>query len=346
MPPPIGFDPSWALSPLLRELPFAELDDILRTIPEYLREDDNAVRDAIFGALMFMFARFCSDHVDFASGTDEVYATGDQLDYILDGVIARRLNEEDDPFRERGLVGQGGNSPAEILAAVKAIIAPFTSVDPYYYELPDDGIFIGRMSVGAPGFNARVTLNVDGSISGNVDGFYFAQGVEPIVAHNRYYSKRGQQTRPRWAFLEGAYRGAPSPFASRSPFVFLSSPVKDGSYDAADYSDVFSIWGKAIIGIPPFPFPGVGDPAAPILVARAGVDLVDASGNLTLAVVKTQDLPVIQATASIASDSTHACFLESANLNAALVVDAIQAMLNERLEWGCRAEVLLDPTLV
>lgn len=345
MPGPIGFDPTWDLSPLLKELPFDTLDDILALLPAYLREDENAARDAIFGAAVKIFAQFCSDHVDYASGTDEVYATGDQLDYLGDGIAARRLNEEDAAYRERLLVGQGGNSPNEILAAVKAIIAPFTSVDPYYYELPDDGIFIGRMSVGAPGDNMRVTLNVDGSLSGNVDGFYFAQGVEPIVAHNRYYGARGEQTRPRWAFLEGAYRGAPSPFASRSPLVFVASPVKDGSYDSNDYSDVFSSWGKAIIGIPPFPFPGVGDPAAPILVARAGVDLVDASGNLTLAAVKTQDLPVLMATASIAADSTHACFLESANQNAALVVDAIQAMLNERLEWGCKAEILLDPTL-
>jgi hypothetical protein len=352
MPGPIGFNPAWGLSPLLRELPFDTIDDFLVLIPEYLREDENVVRDAIAASLIKMFAKFCSDHVDFASGTDEVYATSDQLDYLAKGVAARQLNEGDESFQSRLLVGQGGNSPAEILAAVKAIIAPFTSVDPYYYELPDDGIFLSRMSVGGVGSGAKVILAVDGSLSGDFDGFYFAQGEEPIVASARRYFARGDQTRPRWAFLEGKYRGAPSPFTNGPSYVRVLSPISgDGSYDSDDYRDVFSGWGKAIIGIPPFPFPGVGDPAAPVLVARGSSGgfvptLLDASGALTLAALESDGLPPLMSHASVLAEEDVAAYLESANANAALVVDSINAMLNDRLEWGCKVEILLDPLLV
>jgi len=127
------------------DLPVVDSSDVLKVFPDFLKSGDSApVRDALIAAMVAMFLTY-QDFAAFAAAQSDVLrATGIYLDGLLeDRGIKRQPGEIDDDYRARGLAFQAVVTPAAILAAVNAILAPVSNVQCQYFEAGLDRAFLG-----------------------------------------------------------------------------------------------------------------------------------------------------------------------------------------------------------
>ncbi len=341
MPVP-GFLAGWYVSPFLRELPVASREDVIALLPEYMREGDVPVRDAIADALLVSAIRYVSDAAADAARTDPAYAEGGDLDLIGRGVLARAEGESDDAYRARMLTRSGGATPRSLLAAIDKVLEPFGKAGAaYYVELPDDEIFVSH---------SVTALDTKGSIAGSdTQGGYMELASGPsigagcIEADERLWDAR-TRCQPRHQFVFGAFR---DPEGTR--------PL--GATAGDDYTDAFNQWGHTLICIPPFDAPENDDPAGAYtaLVPRAvnsvqPADLIDVSGNVTAAGQLLDDLTfdlesnaTLLAAFGAGNDFGAAVFAR--DLDGAIAVDAIRSLLAVRGSYPDAFTIVLDPEL-
>jgi hypothetical protein len=100
-------------------------DDVMAILPAYMRESDNApIRDAIVAALRVMATTYEEAASYAAAQRDVIYASGDELDSLLE---PRRYDGElDEDYRLRALGLRDVVTPNAICAAVNVLIAPYT----------------------------------------------------------------------------------------------------------------------------------------------------------------------------------------------------------------------------
>lgn len=325
-----GIPAGWGLSVFLKSLPFETRADVLAVMPGWMRDDTvpNPVRDAIADGVLRSFASYCSDVAAYAASVDPAYASGSALDFALaQRDVQRALNEADAPYRARGLGDSALITPAAMLAAIQAIIAPFApGKQPYYFELPDDEIYVFDQA------------------SGTQTGFYL--GVDfPIVDPFRNYSAR-PNSQPRHGILWSGARsktGLPG-------YLYLPGgpPFGTPSPPLSDAVDAIGMWGNVVVAIPAFPMPGaqldgdaflINDPSA-----GGTVPLIDISGNLTPAAVAA-GAAMGEVFTAASSSSTLGSNLFSAGSDVATVVSQVQALLATRGPFGAQYTLMLDPNL-
>lgn len=119
-------------------LPIVTSDNVLAILPAYMRATDSApIRDAIVAALTVMATTYEEAATYAASQRDVIYATGDNLDSLLN--IPRRPGELDEDYRIRGLGFRDVVTPNAMCAAVNSLIAPLKC---YYLEPALDQFFL------------------------------------------------------------------------------------------------------------------------------------------------------------------------------------------------------------
>jgi hypothetical protein len=200
MPPP-SFPASWGLSAFLRTPPVRSVEDVPSVFPGWFRDSASRARDAIAEGLFESFVRWTSKLAAYASTADPPHASGPTLD--LHGAqrdIQRAQNEPDERYRERVLGDVDAVTPTAILDAVDAILAPFTAKRAYYFEDPDDSIFLFDVPI-AP----------DPTRESHTTGFYVSDVASPLLAPivlpHRAYRARGRCT-PRHGLL---FDASPNP---------------------------------------------------------------------------------------------------------------------------------------
>lgn len=127
------------------DLPVSSLPDVATEWSDQIQQVPTApLRDAIEMGQQAMQMEYQRRSRYAACQSDPGRATGEYLDEALeDHGVFRLGTEQDTAYRTRGLQGQGGVvDPNDILAAVNAILAPYTAVSARYAER-SDGWFVG-----------------------------------------------------------------------------------------------------------------------------------------------------------------------------------------------------------
>lgn len=303
---------SLPFSPLLPDEPFGSLEELYEVLPGYMRESANDVADAIMGGLFDAVTAWAADAAARAAETDEAYADGSGLDFVgmSSREMPRQLGELDDEYRARMLGDADADSPAAMLAAVKAITSRFyPDAEPYYWERSADDPTVYAAA-------GRNVVQPDGSIANaQTDGWYPSSSGPEIVAADRRYAARGL----------------------RAPYG-LGWNGTDGTTTNAP-----GVWGHAVLAIPPFPLPGTTTPEDFLGYVQGSAPLIDAGGNLTAAA------EALLAAAPSVPLYAHAvdgrCVYAQAS-DSALVADRVRALVETRVAWPVQVSILLDPELV
>jgi hypothetical protein len=131
-------------------LAVTDISDLVDVLPYFLKPDDPApVRDAILAALLAIVLEWQNRSGYGASQADILRATGIYLDEIgLEHGVFRQADELDAPYRARILAVPTLVTPTAILAAVNAILAPFTPIQAQYCESVMDRWFVSAGDAG------------------------------------------------------------------------------------------------------------------------------------------------------------------------------------------------------
>jgi hypothetical protein len=330
MPLP-GFLAGWRVSPFLAALPIPDPTEAVQLLPGWMQEGDMPVRDAVMQAAAVAVNAFTSDAAEDAAQTNAAYATGDHLDMLGLRVLARAENETDASYRTRLLLGAGAAlTPAALLAAIDALMAPFGKAGAAYYcELDLDDVWLCEKTL---------TIGVDGSVvDGAADGMFFGvEGVGSVDVTGRRYDARGGRCVPHHPFLFGSFR---------------SQPAIEGT---GDYTDAFNQRGHLLIGLPPFDPPdedaedaaymqtGYFDPLLTNLPPLTPFPYVNPDGTLTDEALR------LDATTCTLFDSSHesdsAAIFTGAG-DAAAAVLGVRALLESRASFPSTFTIVLDPEL-
>lgn len=166
--PSVDFPPSWDLSPYLDDVPAADVDDVLALLPSLFRDNPGTPQDELLDALVEAYAKHASALAAYGAQADPANATGSALILHARGRgISKALGESEDSLRSRTLSDAALVTPAAILEAVNRIVAKFTDKRAYYWEEPNDGIFVH--SVRRDGFG---NVLFDASVPSDLAGFY------------------------------------------------------------------------------------------------------------------------------------------------------------------------------
>lgn len=127
------------------DLPVSSVDDVLQILPAFLKQgDSHEVRDAILEALTAMMIKY-------QVLSEQAVAMSDvtrSLDSALIGLgedrgVFRQESETLEEYRARILAIPNIVTPEAIIAAINAILAPFTDVEAEYSESVQDRWFVG-----------------------------------------------------------------------------------------------------------------------------------------------------------------------------------------------------------
>ena len=126
------------------ELPVRSADDVLALLPPDVRRSTSApVRDALVGALTEILREYQRRSSRGAALGDILRATGRHLEGIADDhEVSKQPGEADDALRARVLGLAELVTPAAIVDAVNAILAPFTALRAKYFESEVDQWFV------------------------------------------------------------------------------------------------------------------------------------------------------------------------------------------------------------
>jgi hypothetical protein len=124
-------------------VPVSSTDDVLAAFPKSMRGDGAPIRDDLISAMTEMFLTYQEKAEYTARQSSPLTATGIYLAGFGDDAGVHQLPGEDqEDFRTRLLATPGLVTPAAIMAAVTAIVAPYSDVLPQYLESQLDGNFI------------------------------------------------------------------------------------------------------------------------------------------------------------------------------------------------------------
>lgn len=125
----------------LTQLPVNDASDVLAILPSFLRPDDPAeVRDAILAGLTALCLGI-QDWADYAAAqADVLRATGKYEDGIGAERQLYRNGAGDEAYRAVQLTPPAVVTPEAILAAVNALLAPFSDVTAKYCESRSDAM--------------------------------------------------------------------------------------------------------------------------------------------------------------------------------------------------------------
>lgn len=127
------------------DLPVSDIEDILAILPGFLKpEDPSPVRDAILAALVAMMVKYQTLSSEGVAMCDVLRS----LDSSLRGLgedrgVYQQEGEDIENYRARILATPGIVTPEAIIAAVNAILAPFTSIECQYAESVQDRWYVG-----------------------------------------------------------------------------------------------------------------------------------------------------------------------------------------------------------
>ncbi len=155
LPAPLPFVPGGG------ELPVNDADDVRAVYPRNLRgpAENAPVREAIVEGQLATQLAYQERSAYAAAQADPTRATGIYLDgHAGDRGIFRQEDEDDESLRARMLAVPDIVTPAAIIAAVNAILAPYTSIECQYFESILDRWFV-RSSAGLHDWRAFVGAN-------------------------------------------------------------------------------------------------------------------------------------------------------------------------------------------
>jgi hypothetical protein len=126
------------------DTPVSGTDDVLAALPLFLRPNDSApIRDAIVAALTAIFIGYQEASNYAAEQSDVLRATDTYLrGFAQELKTYAKPGEDDEALRARMLSVQGLVTPTAILAAVNALLAPFTTVQAQFAESIQDRWFV------------------------------------------------------------------------------------------------------------------------------------------------------------------------------------------------------------
>ncbi len=192
LPAPLPFVPAGG------ELPVVDADDVRRALPAQMQGDAASapVREGLVAAQTAMFLEWQYASANAAAQSDPTRAS----DFYLDGQgedrsTLRQPGENDDAFRARMLAVPDIVTPAAIIAAVNAILAPYTAIECQLFEgldrwFPSDGLVASRWLsfIGAPPdygdryYTERPNANPGGAwVFGDDNGRYFVIRVPTLA---------------------------------------------------------------------------------------------------------------------------------------------------------------------
>lgn len=304
-----------AISPHLKEAPFASADDAAALFASYMREADNAAIGELSGALFEVFTRRSSDLAAFIAGANPMYAIGGALDLAGEAIgLPRAVGETDETYRARLFTIDEVITPRALLDAVYAITSRLSATRPEYLERPDDEPFL---------------LDDAGDVA-DANGWYLFDaadtGVEPISNGGRRDEARG--SKPRHALIFDSYYRTEAPAGwSETLFETRDRPVS------------FNGWGSPILVLPPFRAPGSADAAdmflsdTPTISSTADLEAAD----LLLADLAGED--------DVAIDWQYGAHVFDVETDEATVVSTVAALLAARVAFPVQPMILLDPEL-
>jgi len=125
-------------------LPVKTIEDVLDVMPTFVRESEHApIRDAFAAAALEMFKAYQERMVYASAQSDTTKASNIYLDGLAkDHEIYRQLGETNASVRSRIFEAPDQVTPASIMAAVSAIVSPYTEILPQYCESELDCLFI------------------------------------------------------------------------------------------------------------------------------------------------------------------------------------------------------------
>lgn len=131
------------------DLPVVDETDVLNAFPKFFRRADTAaIRDGLVAGIAAMCLAYQSRASFAAAQSDVLRAEGAAL--VAFGApigIFKQKGEDDEDYRLRIIGIPELVTPAAILAAAGAILAPYTSVLPQYCESIHDRWFVNKASV-------------------------------------------------------------------------------------------------------------------------------------------------------------------------------------------------------
>lgn len=127
-------------NPIRGAVPVVDDSDVSAFLPLFVRSSDSAiVRDALVAAIRVILTTYQDAAAYAALQSDVLTATGAYLDSKLEPITKRQDGEDDDAYRARGLSFQAVVTPEAIIAAVNALISPYTAT---WMEPALDGMFL------------------------------------------------------------------------------------------------------------------------------------------------------------------------------------------------------------
>lgn len=131
--------------PAAGDLPVQAASDVLDVLPKSHLPDagSTVVRDALVQCLLSMLLEYQNRAGYAAAQSDPGRATTQYEDgQFNDRGFRRAVSEQDESFRTRGLSVPALVTPVNVVAAVNAILAPFTKIQCQYLESDQDGLFL------------------------------------------------------------------------------------------------------------------------------------------------------------------------------------------------------------
>lgn len=218
-------------------VPVQSSADVLALLPVDVRRSVSApVRDALVAALTAILQEYQRRSSQGAGCADILRAEGDELAALAsDHQGFKQPGESDESLRARVLGIADLVTPETILAAVNAILAPFTTIEAKYFESEVDQWFVHDGTVTA--WDSFVYDDEDAASPRYPDRLYVDDEDE-----NGGDSIEARQVLGAWAFTDGLGRY----FVLRIPpleavddsgtYAFSSDTVDDGMF-VADGSD-------------------------------------------------------------------------------------------------------------
>jgi hypothetical protein len=140
------------------DLPVSSTDDVLDAFPSFFRRVKSApVRDGLVAAITAMCLSYQSRASFAAAQSDVLRAEGAALDAFGKAVeIFRQPGEFDEPYRLRIIGLPDLVTPAAIIAATNAILAPYTPILAQYMESIQDRWFLNHASTNGSTWHSYV----------------------------------------------------------------------------------------------------------------------------------------------------------------------------------------------
>lgn len=178
------------------DLPVTSEADIAQLLPYFVRQSDSAVvRDAWVAMLTVLFKEYQKYAEYAAKQSDILYATGMYLQGLgADRGVFKQAGEDDETYRARILSTPALVTPDAIMAAVNAILAPYTVKKANYFEAALDRWFVQDGTVTA--WHSFI-----GSQPQYLDRMY---EVDAASNGGQFIPSRG--VRGAWAFADNAGR--------------------------------------------------------------------------------------------------------------------------------------------